>query len=515
MESIRHAAVIGAMSLSALTVAVLGGCNLLDPSTAGTGMWGDPEHMGKTQTILSEIIEGEPVNEPPNAEAPNDSDYKVVVRGYRIGPMDTISVMVPDLLALGGVYQHQAQVSATGFVTLPHIGRLLAAGKTARQFEEKIAVILKGAKVLTDPQVTVQVLVARQQTFMILGQQVGRPGAYQLLRSNFSVLDALGLAGDVSSGIDYIYVIRAREVDDVVPTSDEVEQYFARPRGGALEPGGFPTEPGIVPAPGPAPVPSSSTGPVPGQPVAPPVQPRPGGNGGALIPWTQPATPGTGVPGPTTFQPREVSPSEHGARSRWRWDTARKRFVETGDPRIFRANFQVASTQADEMTQTELAASLGKRRVVKIDLKALKNGDPRQNVILRKDDIVYVPSIEIGEFYMGGRIARPGVYTLTGRKLTVKQAIVAAGGPTQLADTTRVDIVRRIGPNEEVTVMVNLVDIWQGRAPNFFIKPNDIINISEGWWNRPLAIILNAFRLTYGFGFVYDKNFADEDNDLF
>ena len=59
--------------------------------------------------------------------------------------------------------------------------------------------------------------------------------------------------------------------------------------------------------------------------------------------------------------------------------------------------------------QAEIAGAPSKRRVVKIDLKALKNGDPRQNVVLRKNDIVYVPPVEMGEFYMGGRVARVGV----------------------------------------------------------------------------------------------------------
>lgn len=514
MNSIRHTTLITAVSLVAISVGILGGCNLIDPSIAKTGMW-ERSRAAKTQTILSAIFMDESTNEPPNAEVPNASDFKVVVRGYRIGPGDSISVTVPDLLALGMVYQQGSRVEATGFITLPHIGRLLAAGKTARQFEEKITVILKNAKVLTDPQVTVQVLDARQQTFSILGP-VSRPGAYTLLRSNFTVLDALALAGDVGGGVDNIYIIRAQEEtdEDIVPPSDEVEQIFAQPRGTAIAPGLMPTDAGIAPIPAPVPAPAPATGgPIEGQPVAPPIVPTPvpSGTGATSLPWTQPATPGTGLSGPTNFKPREVNPGEHGTRSAWRWDAAAGRFVDARAPKATRPNFQVAGAQDNELAQAELAGAPGKRRVVKIDLKALKNGDPKQNIVLRKNDIVYIPSIEIGEFYMGGRVARVGVYSLSMRKLTIKQAIVAAGGVTQLADTTRVDIVRRLGTNEEATLMVNLQDIWEGKAPNFFIKANDIVNVSEGWWSRPLAIVMNAFRITYGFGFVYDKNYGDED----
>ena len=82
---------------------------------------------------------------------------------------------------------------------------------------------------------------------------------------------------------------------------------------------------------------------------------------------------------------------------------------------------------------------------------------------------------------------------------------------TQLADATRVDIVRRLGAREEATIRVNLAEIWEGKAHNLFIKAHDVINVGEDWWNRPLALFINAYRMTYGFGFVYDKNYAEDE----
>ena len=40
-----------------------------------------------------------------------------------------------------------------------------------------------------------------------------------------------------------------------------------------------------------------------------------------------------------------------------------------------------------------------------------------------------------GEYYMGGHIARTGVYSLTARKITLIQALWSAGGLDQLANS--------------------------------------------------------------------------------
>jgi polysaccharide export outer membrane protein len=59
--------------------------------------------------------------------------------------------------------------------------------------------------------------------------------------------------------------------------------------------------------------------------------------------------------------------------------------------------------------------------------------------------------------------------------------------------------------------MVDLDKIASGEQPDFFIKPNDLINVGTHPTSRWRAILRNAFRATYGFGFVYDRNFAYRD----
>ena len=45
-----------------------------------------------------------------------------------------------------------------------------------------------------------------------------------------------------------------------------------------------------------------------------------------------------------------------------------------------------------------------------------------------------------------------------------------------------------------------------------YIKKDDVIRVGTHAVAPLLATIRNSFRLTYGFGFVYDRNFGDIDS---
>ncbi len=150
-------------------------------------------------------------------------------------------------------------------------------------------------------------------------------------------------------------------------------------------------------------------------------------------------------------------------------------------------------------------------RLIRIPIEKLLSGDPRYNIVIKPGDTVFVPVDLVGEFYIGGNVNHTGTIPLTGRPITLKQAIVAAGGLGPLAWPKRCEVVRRIGRKKEEIVMVDLDKIARGEQPDFFIKPNDLINVGTHATSRWRAILRNAFRATYGFGFVYDRNFADRD----
>jgi hypothetical protein len=149
------------------------------------------------------------------------------------------------------------------------------------------------------------------------------------------------------------------------------------------------------------------------------------------------------------------------------------------------------------------------KRIIRVNVPALKAGDPTQNVIMRNGDQLSILEPPAGEWYIDGEVARRGVYSLTGRKITLLQAIAAAGGLTQLAIPKRTELVRRVSEDAEEIIYVDLGLIARGEAPDFFLQPNDVIRVGTDQGAIFLAVLRNAFRATYGFGLVYDQNFAD------
>jgi polysaccharide export outer membrane protein len=156
-------------------------------------------------------------------------------------------------------------------------------------------------------------------------------------------------------------------------------------------------------------------------------------------------------------------------------------------------------------------AEVAETRLIKIQADKLLAGDPRYNVVIKPGDTIYVPVDIVGEFCIMGNVNRTGFIPITGRPMTLKMAIAAAGGLGPLAWPRRCEVIRRVERKREEIVMVDLDKIASGEQPDFFIKPNDLINVGTHATARWRAVLRNAYRATYGFGFVYDRNFADRD----
>jgi protein involved in polysaccharide export with SLBB domain len=150
-------------------------------------------------------------------------------------------------------------------------------------------------------------------------------------------------------------------------------------------------------------------------------------------------------------------------------------------------------------------------RLIRIPAGKLLAGDPRYNIIIKPGDTIHVPVDIIGEFAIMGNVNRSGYIDLTGRPMTLKMAIAAAGGLGPLASPRNVEVIRRIGTAREEIVMVDLDKIASGEQPDFFIKPNDLINVGTDGTARKVFRNTAFQRTVCGFGFVYDRNFADID----
>ena len=215
-----------------------------------------------------------------------------------------------------------------------------------------------------------------------------------------------------------------------------------------------------------------------------------------------------------TPKPAEVEPAGH---IEWIFQNGKWVPVQVGTPKQTEPVIQIEPGEQLAAPPEEPAPVLGAEQVVagtrliRIPADKLLAGDPRYNIVIKSGDSIFVPVDIVGEFCIMGNVNRTGYIPLTGRPMTLKQAIAAAGGLGPLAWPKRCEVIRRIGRRKEEIVMVDLDKIASGEQPDFFIKPHDLINVGTHATARWRAILRNAFRATYGFGFVYDRNFADRD----
>ncbi len=149
-------------------------------------------------------------------------------------------------------------------------------------------------------------------------------------------------------------------------------------------------------------------------------------------------------------------------------------------------------------------------RLLEIDYRDLISGKSILNVIVRPDDFINVVPPPTGVVYIDGEISRPGPYDLpaTGQ-LTLSRLVAAAGGLGPLAIPERVDLVRRVG-DREATIRVNLAAIRERSEPDIALKSDDHVIIGTNFFAQPLAVIRNGFRMTYGFGFLIDRNWGTD-----
>ena len=117
-----------------------------------------------------------------------------------------------------------------------------------------------------------------------------------------------------------------------------------------------------------------------------------------------------------------------------------------------------------------------------------------ETVVIKPGDTIYVPVDMIGEFCIMGNVNRAGFIGLTGRPMTLKMAIAAAGGLGPLAYPKYCEVVRRLGGDREEIVMVDLDKIASGEQPDFYIKPNDLINVGTHPTSRWRAALLTEDR---------------------
>lgn len=456
-----------------LLLSITGGCkSLLDQSEVTRG----PVADRLVVPILDSIdAVDEAKTEFAGAMDVTPEDLKPINSDYLISRNDQITISVFDLVNLGVESVRTARVSETGMLSLPMLQEpVVAAGLTESELQKAIAAKYKEAGLLPNAQVAVTVVEAIGRTFNITGSVV-RPGQYSIRESDFRMLQALTAAGDATFPVEYAYVIRKRASEK---PSDQ----------GKVE------KPGTTTNPPPTTEPTDLAPKTEGEAVARPVM-------------AMAATPD-----------KEGDAKEPTAGNEGRFGTVEGKTVlisPTTQTAGVVSGVAVPATQPAESAKPQPPYEFGAgaqadedQRVIRVGLAALKNGDLSQNIVIRPGDMIYVPVPLTGVYYMYGHVLAPGAYNFAGQKVSLMNAIAAARGLSPMAVPSRTDVVRRIGGNKQVFVRVDLYKIFEGREPDIFLKPNDMVQVGTDFYPPFLAAVRGAFRITYGFGFLYDRNYA-------
>ncbi len=134
------------------------------------------------------------------------------------------------------------------------------------------------------------------------------------------------------------------------------------------------------------------------------------------------------------------------------------------------------------IVQRPYAAS-GQDRV-EIDIEELVyDGNPLLNVPLQPGDIVLVPYLQEVRIYVNGAVRNPGMYKFpVDQEATVLQAVTAAGGATDRANESRVNVVRRNSDGTRQVFKVNLNRVKKGKAEDILLEENDTVVVPESFF---------------------------------
>jgi len=146
--------------------------------------------------------------QPPSTATPTVASN--VVAEYRLGAGDKVRVITFGEESLTGEFY----VSGAGKVSLPLVGEVDAAGKTAQEFQRAVETSLKDG-FLKDPKVSVEVLTYRP--FYILGE-VQKPGEYPYT-------NALTVQNAVATANGFTYRANQKKVFIKRADSNEEKEY--------------------------------------------------------------------------------------------------------------------------------------------------------------------------------------------------------------------------------------------------------------------------------------------------
>jgi polysaccharide biosynthesis/export protein len=130
----------------------------------------------------------------------------------------------------------------------------------------------------------------------------------------------------------------------------------------------------------------------------------------------------------------------------------------------------IGGVGADKAALSRCAIFRGRDQILWVDLRQILNeGNLAYNILLRRDDLVYIPDSDDQLVYVLGETGHPGAFHLT-PSMSLMDALAQAGGPTPNASLAHIYLIR---PRQNLKREINLKDV-------FALRQNPAIQLEEG-----------------------------------
>ncbi len=125
---------------------------------------------------------------------------------------------------------------------------------------------------------------------------------------------------------------------------------------------------------------------------------------------------------------------------------------------------------------------MGVEQPIPVDYDKMEAGDPKNDIVLQPEDIVYVPKLASDKFILvSGGFGKPGKIALD-RPMTLTEAVAQAGGLTLGAKEKDGSVYRHLpsDPTKTQRIAFNYKDIRTGKKPDIALQAGDTIEIPQG-----------------------------------
>jgi polysaccharide export outer membrane protein len=137
-------------------------------------------------------------------------------------------------------------------------------------------------------------------------------------------------------------------------------------------------------------------------------------------------------------------------------------------------------------------------KTIPVDVyRLLQEGDHRQNAWLKGGDTLFVPDDKNQNVFVFGAVNKPGAVTMPNGRLSLAQAVSAAGLDETAGHPRYLRIIRSLSPTQGQLLVVDLQQILKGEALPYALMQGDILYVPRsgvGSWNQAIQAMLPSLQ---------------------